>query len=84
MDDYIPDEQVNRFKISKKKKKRLPPHVIRQIYRNSKEGGRGRCFICKESFSMKFIVNGYLRSEPFGEEKQFCRDCAKEHYVIRS
>lgn len=81
MTDWIPDEQVNRFK-RRKPARRLPKHIIRQIARGSSEGGRGRCCSCAKGFSMKYIVHGY-RPGKYGEEEIFCRDCAAELNVVR-
>ena len=81
MTDWIPDDQVNRFK-RRKPARRLPKKVIRQIALQSKEGGRGQCSICKEYFSMKYIIHGY-KPGTFGREEMFCRDCACEQNVVR-
>ena len=80
--EYIPEEQINRFKV-RPPARRLPKSVIRQIMLKSSDGGRGRCTACGLKFSMKYIIHGYRPGE-FGEEKFFCRDCAKELNVVRS
>jgi hypothetical protein len=65
-----------------KPKKYIPsPAKIRQMAKDSKEGGRFTCPLCHESFSVTYSVFG--TTKPFQEPCFHCRDCVKTNTNFR-
>lgn len=58
------------------------PAKIRQWAKESSEGGRARCPICGESFSMKHMRLGTL-GKRFEEPEWYCLDCIRETKEFR-
>ncbi len=70
------------WEIEKGKKKVIPFEKIWQMARESKDGGRFRCPICKFTFGVN-VYGIFGKVSCIAEPAMYCRDCAKDISLIR-
>ena len=64
------------------KRRIIPGHVIREMAKQSKEGGRARCEWCFTYFTVTYTM--LCKRTPFTEPEWACRDCRKEHELRKA
>ena len=60
----------------------IPGDVIREMAKQSKEGGRARCEWCKTHFTVTYLM--LCKRANFTEPEWACRDCRKEHELRKA